>query len=80
MKNNLSKNLKELREQNKLTQQEVANKIQITQRAYAFYEKGDREPSIDTLIKLADIFKVPIDLLVGRYKKSENNNDNKQAI
>lgn len=80
MKNNLSKNLKELREQNKLTQKEVADKIQTTQRAYAFYEKGDREPSIDTLIKLADIFKIPIDLLVGRYKMNENNNVNKSEI
>ena len=66
--NTLSKVLIELRKEKNLTQREVAEKINTTQRAYAFYEKGDREPSIDTLIKLADLYNVPIDILVGRYK------------
>lgn len=66
--NTLSKVLIELRKNKKMTQKEVAEKINTTQRAYAFYEKGDREPSIDTLIKLADLYNVPIDILVGRYK------------
>ena len=68
MKNELHIVLKKLREQEGKTQAEIAKNVNITQRAYAFYEKGDREPSIDTLIKLADYFKVPIDVLVGRYK------------
>lgn len=66
--NTLATVLKELREKNKLTQKEVAEKVNITQRAYAFYETGDREPSIDTLIKIANLYNVPIDILVGRYK------------
>ncbi len=66
--NTLATVLKELREKNKFTQKEVAEKVNITQRAYAFYETGDREPSIDTLIKIANLYNVPIDILVGRYK------------
>lgn len=66
--NTLATVLKELREKNKLTQKEVAEKVNISQRAYAFYETGDREPSIDTLIKIANLYNVPIDILVGRYK------------
>lgn len=65
--NTLATVLKELREKNKLTQKEVAEKVNISQRAYAFYETGDREPSIDTLIKIANLYNVPIDILVGRY-------------
>ena len=68
MKNKLHNVLKELREKEGKTQAEIAKEVNITQRAYAFYEKGDREPSIDTLIDLAEYFKVPIDILVGRYK------------
>jgi len=59
--------LKGLRIENKLTQQQVANIINVSQRAYAHYEKGDREPDIINLIKLAELFNVPIDILVGRY-------------
>lgn len=60
--------LKGLRNTNKLTQEEIAKIINVTQRAYAHYEKGDREPSIETLIKLADYYKLPIDIIVGRYE------------
>ena len=60
--------LKDLRNKNRLTQTELAKEINISQRAYAHYEKGESEPNIDTLIKLADKYGVPIDILVGRYE------------
>lgn len=63
--------LKGLRKQNNLTQSQVAEVINVTQRTYAHYEKGDREPSIETLIKLADYYRLPIDVLVGRYNIAE---------
>lgn len=63
--------LKGLRKQNNLTQSEVAKFLNIEQRTYAHYEKGDREPSIETLIKLADYYKLPIDIIVGRYNIAE---------
>lgn len=71
MNNKMPNILKELRKEKNVTQEEIAKEINITQRAYAFYEKGDREPSIETLIKLAEYHKVPIDIIVGRYKKGE---------
>ena len=70
MKNELPNVLKQLRTENNLTQSQIAKEINISQRAYAFYEKGERDPSIETLIKLADYYKVPLDILVGRYKKT----------
>ena len=59
--------LKEERENTNLTQTDVANILNITQQAYAHYESGKRTPSIETLIKLADFYKVSLDYLTGRY-------------
>lgn len=68
MEKEYSKVLLRLRKENNLTQSEVAKIINVAQRTYAHYEKGQNEPSIETLIRLADLYKVPIDVLVGRYK------------
>lgn len=65
MKSKLPNVLKELRTENKLTQKEIAAKINVSQRAYAFYEKGEREPSIETLTEIAKFYKVSIDYIVG---------------
>jgi transcriptional regulator with XRE-family HTH domain len=65
--NNLPEVLKKLREQYGLTQKQVAEAVNISTRAYGFYETGDRQPNLDTLINLAELFKVPLDILVGRY-------------
>lgn len=62
-----SKVLRTLREQHAWTQTEVATKIQLSQRAYAHYEKGESEPGIETMIRLADLYGVSLDYLVGRY-------------
>ena len=63
----LSRNLKILRKQKNLTQQQMANILNVSQQAYARYEKGDREPDLSTLIKLAEFFKISLDYLSGRY-------------
>lgn len=60
--------LKELRLKQNLKQKDIAKIANISERAYSFYENGKREPSIDTLIELAEFYKVPIDIIVGRYK------------
>lgn len=69
MKNNLHNVLKELRTERQETQTQVAKALNISQRAYSNYEKGDREPSIETLINMAEYYNVPLDILVGRYQK-----------
>jgi len=68
MRNELAIVLKELRTKNNLTQNEIARLVNVTQRAYSFYENGTREPKLDTLIQLAEFYRVPLDILVGRYK------------
>ena len=60
------KNLIELRKLNQLTQRQVATALGITQPSYIRYENGTSEPSLENLVKLADLFDVSIDFLCGR--------------
>ncbi len=56
----------ELRKQKKLTQQNIADFLGISQRAYANYENNKNEPNITTLIKLANYYNVSLDYLLER--------------
>lgn len=60
--------LKALREERGLSTKDVASAIGVTQRLIQMYEKGDRKPDLDGLLKLAELFNVSIDYLVGRAK------------
>ena len=60
------KNLIELRKTNKFTQRQMAVKVGITQPSYIRYENGTSEPKQEILVKIADIFDVSIDFLLGR--------------
>lgn len=63
--NKFSKRLKELRLENGLTQQRIASLLNIKQQSYIRYEYGTGEPSLNTLIKIAEIFGVTTDYLLG---------------
>lgn len=56
--------LKELRKSKKLKQKDIAEKLGISQPAYGNYERGVRQPDIQTLKKLSKIFDVPINYLI----------------
>lgn len=58
-------NLKKLRLQEKLSQKDMAAFLDISQPAYANYERGVRQADYDTLSKLANYFNVTIDYLLG---------------
>lgn len=58
--------LKILRKEKGMTQTQVADAVGLGRQAYAYYEKGEREPSTETLCKLADFFGVTVDELLGR--------------
>ena len=63
--NKFAQRLKELRLEKGMTQQQVASLLNIKQQSYTRYEYGTGEPSLQTLIKLADIFAVSTDYLLG---------------
>lgn len=61
-----SKRLKELRTAKGLTLKDAAVSVGLTLMAYAHYEYGDRQPTIETIIKLCDFYGVSADYLLGR--------------
>ena len=58
--------IKFLREELNMTQQELANKLNGAKSTVAMYEKGDRKPSMEILLKLSDIFDCSIDYILGK--------------
>lgn len=58
--------LRNLREDNDMTQTQVGNYLHISQRCYAHYENGTRDIPLKILIDLADLYQVNLDYLVGR--------------
>ncbi len=58
--------LRDLREDNDIRQQQIADYLNIGQNTYSQYENGKREIPIAILWKLADYYHTSIDYLVGR--------------
>lgn len=67
-----SERLKKLRKDTGLTQVDVANKLGISQQAYASWERGIKKPTQENLVKLSKILYVSVDYLLG-------NTENKQT-
>lgn len=68
---NMGNKLKNLRKQKRLTQKQVADRIGLAISAVSSYEAGTRYPSYDVLIKLARIYHVSTDYLLGMTDKKE---------
>ena len=62
----LAKRLKELREERRIYQRELAEILDMSFRGYQNYETGQSEPKLATLLAIADYYQVSIDYLVGR--------------
>ena len=56
----------ELRKQNHYTQKQMAEMLSIKQPSYVRYENGTAEPTQEMLVKIAEIFDVSVDYLLGR--------------
>ncbi len=63
--NNYYPRLKDLREDNDLSQHEVAQYLNMKQPQYSRYERGIRDLPTDVLIKLAKLYKTSVDYLLG---------------
>ena len=55
----------QLKNERKLLQKDIASSIGLSLRAYQYYEKGQKEPTLSVLLRLADYFDVSLDYLVG---------------
>ena len=75
-----SERLKNLRKQAHLTQVDVAEKLGISQPAYASWERGAKKPTQENLIKIAQILNVSLDYLVGNSDSTEDELDNIELL
>lgn len=66
--------IKKLREESGLSQKELAEKLNIANSTLSQYETGQRVPSDDIKIKIADTFQTTIDYLLGRTDKPNQEN------
>lgn len=63
--------IRNLREDRDLTQTDIANYLNITQRAYSRYENDERSIPIEVLSKLADYHNTSVDYLINRTNIKE---------
>ena len=70
--NTMSERLIKLREKNKMTQTDVARVLGVSSDLISAYEKNERNPSIDRLIALADIYHTSTDYILGRTTQNNN--------
>ena len=73
----------ELRKKQNLTQQDIANKLHITDKAVSKWERGLSYPDITSISKLANILGVDSSYLIDLCKSEDNpysNNDKKEEI
>lgn len=64
-------NIRNLRIDNGLTQRKVADYLNIRQNTYCQYETGVLNYPIEVLMKLADLYNVSVDYLLGRTEKKD---------
>mgnify|MGYP002523480577 CR=1 FL=1 len=65
----LGQRIKQLRKENNLSQEALAYLLHVERTTITGYETKDRIPDITILIRMAEIFNVSLDELVGRYEK-----------
>lgn len=69
---NFSNVFKALRIKSGMTQQEIADRLQISRSSIGMYENGEREPSFELLEAIADLFNVDMNYLLGKKETSEH--------
>lgn len=64
--------LKELRENANVSQKEIGEAIGVSDVMISMYEQDKKNPSLPTIVKLAEYFGVSVDYLLGREHVDEN--------
>lgn len=65
---NLADNIQLMRKKNLWSQEELAEKCNVSRQAVAKWENGESVPNVEKLVLLADVFELSIDELVGRVQ------------
>jgi len=67
----VSKNITLLRKENKWTQQDLADKLNYSDKTISKWERGESTPDIEMLCKVAEIFNVDLDYLVTEHTEND---------
>lgn len=65
----INERIKQLRVDNNLLQKEIAKILNVPKNTYGAWERGNNEPSVDIIIKLADFYQISIDYLLNREEE-----------
>ena len=66
-----AKNLRKRAEELGVSNAEIARRLGVSERRYAHYTRGDREPDLATLTRIAAVFRSSTDELLGVVERSE---------
>lgn len=66
LNNEFGKILKQLRCEKSLSQKAFGNALGVSRQSVGYWEKGEREPDLDTIMKIAEYFDVSINYLFGK--------------
>ena len=67
----IQETLRMIRKTHKLTQADVAARVGLPSSTYQSYELGTAEPSLSTMVKLADLYGVSVDYLLGHIAPAD---------
>ena len=73
-----NENLKYLRKEEKMTQENLAERLNVSRQAVTKWESGQSLPDIENLKQIADLFGVTMDSLVGDVENKKESNINKK--
>lgn len=80
MKLTLAENIRSLRKERKLTQEQLAELLGVTTGAVYKWESGLSVPELTLLVEIADLFDVSVDALLGYRMKDRHREETKQRI
>jgi len=69
MRGTLGERIRTMRESRGMTQVQLAEMMNISRSTIGMYERDEREPNLDTIEELADIFNVPMSALTDRNEE-----------
>lgn len=72
--------LRELRKEQRITQEDLAEKLNVSSRTISRWETGSNMPDISLLIEIADFFDVSIPEIINGERKSEIMNEEERKI
>lgn len=78
IKSIVAKNITDLRLLNNMTQMELAEKLNYSDKTVSKWERGESTPDISVLVEISDIFGVTLDYLVGRDTIEDRVRENKK--